>query len=624
MILLVNKYQYEFKLGLGVLALLLFFACSKNVSEKTEVHQNTNTESERIDSIFTLLMDYSNNYPDSAENIALSYEQKFIEDTDNSSLIRLYSFLSELYQYRKNDDAKALNYIIKALDRYSQFPEVEFDNTYLYVNAGNILYRYEMFSEAIYVYHQTKKLTDQKRNKGALSLIYNNIGLAYKELDYCDSAMYYFTLAESEIHFDGIKTFLKKIQSINYKISLSLDCKMLDSIPYYFNENSRMFGLIDKFIEDRTDTAKMALWSDIKIDYYTNKVRSMNAMADYYAFLGQDKNAEKMYVEALAFAKLSGDLAWEINVYKNWAAISYKLNKFHDCQLILDTALSIACRTHSDFDMIADIYEEMMVAAMGGKDMFASHRFKNLAIMYRDSAIQNEISNEIISKRIELAIKPVELTMKNVELRRNEILQNYEVRLQLAKQQEEVSKYRYLFFTGLLLLLLGISLFLQYRNRARKKMAEISLEISEREKKLVSSELQNFSMHISYKNEFFRELQANLKAMSNDASDINKSRIKELIFKITQSLNNSKESIIIEEKIKEINRGFFFNLSEKFPDLTENDKNLCALVKMNLSSKEIASIKNISERSVITARYRLRRKLNMDNDENLNSFLNRF
>ncbi|MFW5768086.1 MAG: helix-turn-helix transcriptional regulator, partial [Bacteroidota bacterium] len=135
------------------------------------------------------------------------------------------------------------------------------------------------------------------------------------------------------------------------------------------------------------------------------------------------------------------------------------------------------------------------------------------------------------------------------------------------------------------------------------------------------NELQNFSLHLVYRNDFLNELQRKLKAMVKDASDKNKQKIKGLHLQISQNLQNGQDAKIIEEKINEINSGFLFNLSEKFPHLTENDKNLCAMVRMNLSSKEIASIKNISERSVITARYRLRQKLDLSSDQNLNDFL---
>jgi DNA-binding CsgD family transcriptional regulator len=623
------RYLLQIKSGLWLVLLIGFVAsfmtsCGERSASKSKDDSQKIADQQKIDSVFDDLMEYSNNCPDSAETAALIYEKEFEQQANYSALIRLYSFLSELYQYRKNDDSKALNYIIKALDLYSQHPETEFDNTYLYVNAGNILYRYDMFVEAINVYQQTKKVANPKKHPGILALIDNNIGLAFQELDKCDSALYYFSLAENEIPFSGIKTYLKKVQSNNYKISLFLDCKIVDSIPYYFNENSRMFGLIDNFLADKTDTSKLRIWNDIEIDYYTNKVRSTNSMANYYAFLGQFENSEKMFADAVEFAQLAGDFSWLITVYQGWADANVKIKSYKAGQQILDTTLQLALKSSSDFSLISDIYSKKADLSKLHGDFIGFTNYNRLAQLYNDSINQAALSGEIVSKRIALAIKPVELAMKNVELSRNEILQNYAIRVQLAEKQEEAVRYRYLFFTGLLLLFLGITLFLLYRNRSRKKLAEVSLEVSEREKKYMTNELQNFSMHMSYKNDFLREVQTALKIISQDASEVNKARIKELTFKIARNLQSSKEAKLIEEKIKEINSGFFFKLSENFPDLTEKDKNLCALVRMNLTSKEIASINNISERSVITARYRLRRKLNLDNDENLNAFLNQF
>ncbi len=70
-----------------------------------------------------------------------------------------------------------------------------------------------------------------------------------------------------------------------------------------------------------------------------------------------------------------------------------------------------------------------------------------------------------------------------------------------------------------------------------------------------------------------------------------------------------------------IHEDFFRKLNEKFPSLTENDKKLCAMLRLNLSSKEIASIQNIEAKSVDMNRYRLRKKLNISAEEDLNSFL---
>jgi AraC family chitin signaling transcriptional activator len=62
-------------------------------------------------------------------------------------------------------------------------------------------------------------------------------------------------------------------------------------------------------------------------------------------------------------------------------------------------------------------------------------------------------------------------------------------------------------------------------------------------------------------------------------------------------------------------------LREKYPQLTPKDHRLCAYLRMNLTSKEIAPLMNISVRSVEVARYRLRKKLELDSEVNLVEFM---
>jgi DNA-binding CsgD family transcriptional regulator len=62
-------------------------------------------------------------------------------------------------------------------------------------------------------------------------------------------------------------------------------------------------------------------------------------------------------------------------------------------------------------------------------------------------------------------------------------------------------------------------------------------------------------------------------------------------------------------------------LKEKFPSLSQNDLKLCAYLKMNLSSKEMAQLMSITIRAVEVSRYRLRKKLNVSSDTNLFDYL---
>jgi DNA-binding CsgD family transcriptional regulator len=78
------------------------------------------------------------------------------------------------------------------------------------------------------------------------------------------------------------------------------------------------------------------------------------------------------------------------------------------------------------------------------------------------------------------------------------------------------------------------------------------------------------------------------------------------------------------QNFDQVHSDFLKRLSEKYAHLSPNDYRLCAYLRMNLSSKEIASLMNISLRGVEASRYRLRRRLNLDTEINLTEYLIRF
>ncbi len=77
---------------------------------------------------------------------------------------------------------------------------------------------------------------------------------------------------------------------------------------------------------------------------------------------------------------------------------------------------------------------------------------------------------------------------------------------------------------------------------------------------------------------------------------------------------------LFENSFDEAHENYFRKLKEEYPDLTPNDLKLSAYLRMNMSSKEISSLLNITVRSVELRRYRLRKKLNMEHDKNLVEF----
>ncbi len=86
-------------------------------------------------------------------------------------------------------------------------------------------------------------------------------------------------------------------------------------------------------------------------------------------------------------------------------------------------------------------------------------------------------------------------------------------------------------------------------------------------------------------------------------------------------MSNHRNWEEFEARFVSINQSFYRRLQEKFPQLSQRDLKLCALIKLNFSSKEMAKLLGISVESAHTSRYRLRKKLNLTREVNLTEFI---
>ena len=189
-------------------------------------------------------------------------------------------------------------------------------------------------------------------------------------------------------------------------------------------------------------------------------------------------------------------------------------------------------------------------------------------------------------------------------------------------------------------LLLGVLFFIfnnYYVNFYRKKEEKIirinqsQLELKEIEKKqaLMSIENEKLSQDIDGKN---RELAISTMSMikknqflSKIKSDLKEaessSKISSVIKVIDRHLNNQDDWKFFEEAFNNADKDFLKKVKNYHPSLTNNDLRLCAYLRLNLSSKDIAPLLNISLSSVEIKRYRLRKKMNLSRNEGLTDHL---
>jgi DNA-binding CsgD family transcriptional regulator len=137
-----------------------------------------------------------------------------------------------------------------------------------------------------------------------------------------------------------------------------------------------------------------------------------------------------------------------------------------------------------------------------------------------------------------------------------------------------------------------------------------------------NKELTTHVMYLLRKNEFIITIAEKLKLTKLDAKTENKKIIAELI----KELESNSAMISwddFEIRFQEVYTGFYKKLNINYPDLTPNELRLCAFLRLNMTTKEIAAITYQSGNSIVVARHRLRKKLGIEKDENLVSFLSK-
>ncbi|HMB65035.1 MAG TPA: LuxR C-terminal-related transcriptional regulator [Eudoraea sp.] len=159
----------------------------------------------------------------------------------------------------------------------------------------------------------------------------------------------------------------------------------------------------------------------------------------------------------------------------------------------------------------------------------------------------------------------------------------------------------------------------QLHREQEERLAQLEKEKLAKEIKLKQKELASTTMNVAKKNELILELKNLL--LINKEKFSNQQRYRSFMKKLNSSINDDEDWRHFEVNFKELHEDFFEVLLNRYKTLTPKDLKLCAYLKMNLSSKEIAPLMGISTRGVEIHRYRLRKKLRIDGSQNISNFL---
>nr|WP_252723193.1 tetratricopeptide repeat protein [Tamlana agarivorans] len=343
-------------------------------------------------------------------------------------------------------------------------------------------------------------------------------------------------------------------------------------------------------------------------------------MGSIYEDLEQYDLAHTYFQKAFDYEKAeASDL--KINIINNLGDVNRKQGHFEKSLEYTQQALNLAKKTknvsqkESALKDLARTYAEM-------------GQFKNAYdFLYQ----QNTLNDEDFKRRNADLVSTMEILYH---------VKESEGQLVLLKKQNQINETRQfaILISSVAMFLMFVVLFIYMKKRKRQEQEileykqqilqkDLDAKTAEEEalKKEIDikiSALTNYSLNIAHKNKLLSDISKTLTNLKSRNGEFVKSKLEDLAKEIDFDLVNGNEWTELMGFFGKIHPDYFKNLKEAVNmELSASELRLCMLLRLNLSSKEIASILHITPDSVRIARYRLRKKLPIDSKTDLQGYL---
>lgn len=442
---------------------------------------------------------------------------------------------------------------------------------------GFIQTRIGLFEEAITSHIKAIKLAEADINVDPYSLgnYYLRISNTYGDYGKIDTSNDYLKKAEKVFKDNG------------YDL---MSIYVLSNIGVNLNDTKRYKEAIPYFEKALTYYEKNNLILDLAMD--------SNNLGNSYFELGQLDEAQKQYQNALKYNENRDD--WYITLtLKNLGLIEYTKGNFENALVYYRNALKNA-ESNEKKDFLALTYRDIADAYAG---------YGNYKNAFEYSRKYNVLNSEIFSEQSDAKINELEIKYQTEKKAQEIINQKNEIDLLNTKNRVN-NLQKWLLGLGFLFAVLG--LYALYQRNKRNKLAK---ENAQAELEYKKKELTTHALHLAKKNEVLNDLKDKAKVFKADANADPGYQM--LIQTINFDLQDDNNWENFRKYFEEVHKDFNANAQQKFPNITTNDLRLMALMKMNLSSKEIANILNISSDGIKKARQRLRKKMGIDSNASL-------
>lgn len=552
-----------------------------------------------LDSLYTALGTLKD--PDRKVDLILD----FLEKPENQYLVNAVGLASRAFVIAQQN-----NYVIGKIQAM--------------IKLGNCYFRTSDYKKAMEMAQKAKEIAEDLGFEKELANSLNLIGIIYSELgDFDNSSQYFFkglNLFEKLGDKEGIARSLGNIGLDFY------DQQYYDKALEYYNNSLVIAKAIDnQALIKRQYNNIAAAYSDLqKYDTAITCFRKALAISIRLGDkLGQGTNImnigyiqmnEGNYPDALQSFQKSLDLATEMNhrmhiaeCYLNFGFCNFMARKKDESAAYFMKALKEG-QENKYFKIISSASKMLNQIYTEKKDTIAAYKYITLEKLSGDSLFA--FQKQRLSSKLELQY----------------LYEKKELKRQLAQQAKNTVMLIVIFSLVAGLIILGLVF---SRHRLKSKFVVLEKEKISLEKKKIETELdiKNRELTVNLislirKNEMLADISQKLMQLETNAKG---DETKEAIHKISQDLRNSTDDKMLNEfslRFQEVHAGFYEKLLQAHPDLSQNELKLCAFLRLNMSTKDIAELTGQQLASIDKARYRLRKKLALPGAEiNLVTFL---
>lgn len=479
---------------------------------------------------------------------------------------RMASFYIGLNNYKRADMyyTDATNSIRKS-DSQALLPSILQGHGALFLMRGNYAHALEIFK------HVLEKRREVEAPGYSLHHEYFNIAMAYMRMKDYVTALKFARQATREKGASGGSAMIANIYL--------------------------QMGKTDSALSTYKGVYKRAL----SVRDYAHASSVLNSIGGYYTRIGKYDSANMIFRTALTF-----NLQHKSYVYFRMAENYEKLNQRDSALFAAKLALANAQSMQYTGEIAA---ASLLISRFfeKGNQPDSALKFLKMHKVYNDSVFTKDLAQKSVDLRVQI-----------------ETIEKEEEIALLKKKSEidrEARKFLWTLVIGLIITISFIIGFFRVRNRANRNKLEMEKQVLVTELREKEKALSNHTLQMIHHRNGFMEIEEELKRIL--AADESRRFHKIVnIINVNQSLDREWDNF--NQYFSNVHQGFYENLKQVSSTLSLHEQRLCALIKMNLASREIATLLNIEVGSVKMAKYRLKKKLNLDEQEDLNEFIGRF